>query len=179
MKILNSKHLKYVVSDSTCTSTPPSAVLSDLLPRGANQHQRSRHKQHQQDGEEDEDLRYVTHCTSCVPSADRVPDGCFCVHSATVRRYLPVQHGSVQMSSGHRGVRVSLSPRAPLSLQHIHCLLFQITLLSVLSDVVAPSSTFCKVFTLTPFLANNREKRGLALDGKLKHEDTNLASSTL
>uniref|UniRef100_A0A671W8G4 Beta-arrestin-1 n=1 Tax=Sparus aurata TaxID=8175 RepID=A0A671W8G4_SPAAU len=40
-------------------------------------------------------------------------------------------------------------------------------------------STFCKVFTLTPFLANNREKRGLALDGKLKHEDTNLASSTL
>ena len=47
------------------------------------------------------------------------------------------------------------------------------------SDVVAPSSTFCKVYTLTPFLANNREKRGLALDGKLKHEDTNLASSTL
>uniref|UniRef100_A0A3B3CE04 Beta-arrestin-1 n=1 Tax=Oryzias melastigma TaxID=30732 RepID=A0A3B3CE04_ORYME len=50
---------------------------------------------------------------------------------------------------------------------------------SLLSDVVAPSSTFCKVFTLTPFLANNQEKRGLALDGKLKHEDTNLASSTL
>ncbi|XP_045929604.1 beta-arrestin-1-like [Micropterus dolomieu] len=46
-------------------------------------------------------------------------------------------------------------------------------------DIVSPSSTFCKVFTLTPFLANNREKRGLALDGKLKHEDTNLASSTL
>ncbi|XP_072118645.1 beta-arrestin-1 isoform X3 [Mobula birostris] len=46
-------------------------------------------------------------------------------------------------------------------------------------DIVAPSSTFCKVYTLTPYLANNREKRGLALDGKLKHEDTNLASSTL
>ncbi|XP_061682939.1 beta-arrestin-1 isoform X5 [Syngnathoides biaculeatus] len=45
-------------------------------------------------------------------------------------------------------------------------------------DVVASSSTFCKVFTLTPFLSDNREKRGLALDGKLKHEDTNLASST-
>lgn len=44
---------------------------------------------------------------------------------------------------------------------------------------MAPSSTFCKVYTLTPFLANNREKRGLALDGKLKHEDTDLASSTL
>uniref|UniRef100_A0A8C9VB66 Beta-arrestin-1 n=1 Tax=Scleropages formosus TaxID=113540 RepID=A0A8C9VB66_SCLFO len=46
-------------------------------------------------------------------------------------------------------------------------------------DIVAPSATFCKVFTLTPLLANNREKQGLALDGKLKHEDTNLASSTL
>uniref|UniRef100_A0A3Q2XHT7 Beta-arrestin-1 n=1 Tax=Hippocampus comes TaxID=109280 RepID=A0A3Q2XHT7_HIPCM len=48
----------------------------------------------------------------------------------------------------------------------------------LLSDAVASSSTSCKVFTLTPFLCNNREKRGLALDGKLKHEDTNLASST-
>ncbi|XP_053318714.1 beta-arrestin-2 [Spea bombifrons] len=46
-------------------------------------------------------------------------------------------------------------------------------------DLVAPSSTFCKVYTLTPMLSNNREKRGLALDGKLKHEDTNLASSTI
>ncbi|XP_018549434.1 arrestin red cell isoform X1 [Lates calcarifer] len=46
-------------------------------------------------------------------------------------------------------------------------------------DLVSPSSTFCQVYTLTPVLANNREKRGLALDGKLKHEDTNLASSTI
>ncbi|XP_031695738.1 arrestin red cell-like [Anarrhichthys ocellatus] len=28
-------------------------------------------------------------------------------------------------------------------------------------------------------LGTNREKRGLALDGKLKHEDTNLASSSI
>uniref|UniRef100_A0A8C6Y9D8 Arrestin C-terminal-like domain-containing protein n=1 Tax=Naja naja TaxID=35670 RepID=A0A8C6Y9D8_NAJNA len=49
----------------------------------------------------------------------------------------------------------------------------------VAQDQVAPSSTFCKVYTLTPLLTNNREKRGLALDGKLKHEDTNLASSTI
>nr|BAX03569.1 beta-arrestin [Ambigolimax valentianus] len=38
---------------------------------------------------------------------------------------------------------------------------------------------FCKVFHMTPLLSNNRDKRGLALDGKLKHEDTNLASSTI
>uniref|UniRef100_A0A452QLI0 Beta-arrestin-2 n=1 Tax=Ursus americanus TaxID=9643 RepID=A0A452QLI0_URSAM len=46
-------------------------------------------------------------------------------------------------------------------------------------DQVSPSSTFCKVYTVTPLLSDNREKRGLALDGKLKHEDTNLASSTM
>ncbi|CAM4641020.1 unnamed protein product [Lepidochelys kempii] len=46
-------------------------------------------------------------------------------------------------------------------------------------DQVSPSSTFCRVYTLTPLLSQNREKRGLALDGKLKHEDTNLASSTI
>ena len=45
---------------------------------------------------------------------------------------------------------------------------------------IQPSQTgFCKVFHLTPLLSNNRDKRGLALDGKLKHEDTNLASSTM
>uniref|UniRef100_A0A8D0ABX2 Arrestin beta 2 n=1 Tax=Sander lucioperca TaxID=283035 RepID=A0A8D0ABX2_SANLU len=47
------------------------------------------------------------------------------------------------------------------------------------SDQVSPSSTSCQVYTLTPMLGTNREKRGLALDGKLKHEDTNLASSTI
>uniref|UniRef100_A0A3Q3F644 Arrestin beta 2 n=1 Tax=Labrus bergylta TaxID=56723 RepID=A0A3Q3F644_9LABR len=44
---------------------------------------------------------------------------------------------------------------------------------------VCPSSTSCQVYTLTPSLGTNREKRGLALDGKLKYEDTNLASSTI
>lgn len=36
-----------------------------------------------------------------------------------------------------------------------------------------------KVFSVRPLLANNKDKRGLALDGQLKHEDTNLASSTM
>lgn len=44
---------------------------------------------------------------------------------------------------------------------------------------VAPGFTLSKVFYLTPLLANNKDKRGLALDGQLKHEDTNLASSTI
>lgn len=44
---------------------------------------------------------------------------------------------------------------------------------------ITPCSTLTKVYSLTPLLANNKDKRGLALDGKLKHEDTNLASSTM
>jgi len=40
-------------------------------------------------------------------------------------------------------------------------------------------STMSKVYLLRPVLANNKDKWGLALDGQLKDEDTNLASSTL
>ncbi|XP_071494597.1 beta-arrestin-1-like [Diadema antillarum] len=43
---------------------------------------------------------------------------------------------------------------------------------------IKPSQVLAKVFKVRPLLENNREKRGLAVDGKLKHEDTNLASST-
>ncbi|XP_018026167.1 beta-arrestin-1 isoform X1 [Hyalella azteca] len=44
---------------------------------------------------------------------------------------------------------------------------------------VGPGFTLSKVVHLTPLLAYNKDKRGLALDGQLKHEDTNLASSSL
>lgn len=44
---------------------------------------------------------------------------------------------------------------------------------------VLPGFTLSKVLHLTPLLLNNKDKRGLALDGQLKHEDTNLASSSI
>ncbi|KAL3111557.1 hypothetical protein niasHT_016718 [Heterodera trifolii] len=43
---------------------------------------------------------------------------------------------------------------------------------------VGPGSTLSKIYSLCPLLLKNKDKRGLALDGQLKHEDTNLASST-
>ncbi|KAK9979842.1 hypothetical protein ABG768_013250 [Culter alburnus] len=46
-------------------------------------------------------------------------------------------------------------------------------------DSVESGAKLDKVYTLLPLLANNRQKRGIALDGKLKHEDTNLASSSM
>lgn len=42
----------------------------------------------------------------------------------------------------------------------------------------AGQTGFAKTYHLMPLLENNRDKRGIALDGKLKHEDTNLACST-
>uniref|UniRef100_A0A8C6QJ87 S-arrestin n=1 Tax=Nannospalax galili TaxID=1026970 RepID=A0A8C6QJ87_NANGA len=46
-------------------------------------------------------------------------------------------------------------------------------------EEVSPNSTLTKTLMVIPLLANNREKRGIALDGRIKHEDTNLASSTV
>ncbi|TDH06358.1 hypothetical protein EPR50_G00132500 [Perca flavescens] len=49
----------------------------------------------------------------------------------------------------------------------------------VIMDSVSPGATLQKVYKLLPLLANNTERKGIALDGKLKHEDTNLASSSI
>ncbi|CAB1325383.1 unnamed protein product [Coregonus sp. 'balchen'] len=46
-------------------------------------------------------------------------------------------------------------------------------------EEVKGESTLEKTFTVIPLLSNNKEKRGLAVDGRLKDEDTNLASTTL
>ncbi|CAM4596202.1 unnamed protein product [Leuciscus chuanchicus] len=46
-------------------------------------------------------------------------------------------------------------------------------------DSVDSGAKLDKVYTLLPLMANNRKKHGIALDGKLKHEDTNLASSSI
>lgn len=57
---------------------------------------------------------------------------------------------------------------------------YKCTVAEAESDIgVAPGFTLSKVFSLRPTLAENKDKRGLALDGQLKHEDTNLASSTI
>ncbi|KAM4627687.1 S-arrestin-like [Polymixia lowei] len=47
------------------------------------------------------------------------------------------------------------------------------------SDTVPSATTLKKDYMLYPVLAQNKDRHGLALDGKLKHEDTNLASSSI
>ncbi|KAK2852114.1 hypothetical protein Q5P01_008390 [Channa striata] len=77
-----------------------------------------------------------------------------------------------------KNVKISVRQFADICLfstAHFKCPVAQVEA----DDQVSPSSTSCHVYTLTPMLGTNKEKRGLALDGKLKHEDTNLASSTI
>ncbi|XP_035522722.1 arrestin 3a, retinal (X-arrestin), partial [Morone saxatilis] len=47
------------------------------------------------------------------------------------------------------------------------------------AETVEAGSTYDNTLSITPLLAENKEKRGLALDGRLKDEDTNLASTTV
>uniref|UniRef100_A0A3B3WL91 Arrestin-C n=1 Tax=Poecilia mexicana TaxID=48701 RepID=A0A3B3WL91_9TELE len=46
-------------------------------------------------------------------------------------------------------------------------------------ETVDANGTLDKTLSITPLLSDNKEKRGLALDGRLKDEDTNLASTTM
>ncbi|XP_037125415.1 arrestin 3a, retinal (X-arrestin) [Syngnathus acus] len=46
-------------------------------------------------------------------------------------------------------------------------------------ETVEAGGTLENTLTIVPLLADNKEKRGLALDGRLKDEDTNLASTTM
>lgn len=55
-----------------------------------------------------------------------------------------------------------------------NCLCFDI-----LRETVEASSTYENTLSIMPILAENKEKRGLSVDGKLKYEDTNLASTTV
>lgn len=59
-----------------------------------------------------------------------------------------------------------------VSLSHSHLLLIS-------REKVQPNSSLTTTLTVLPLLANNRQTREIALDGKLKDEDTNLASSTM
>ncbi|XP_061581492.1 arrestin 3b, retinal (X-arrestin) [Cololabis saira] len=47
------------------------------------------------------------------------------------------------------------------------------------AETVGANATFNKSFQITPQLSTNKEKRGISVDGRLKDEDTCLASTTL
>lgn len=44
---------------------------------------------------------------------------------------------------------------------------------------ITPGASFTKVIYLVPLASSNKDRRGVALDGRLRDDDANLASSTL
>ncbi|XP_047190179.1 arrestin 3b, retinal (X-arrestin) isoform X4 [Scophthalmus maximus] len=46
-------------------------------------------------------------------------------------------------------------------------------------ETINANSTLEKTFQITPLLSSSKEKRGISVDGRLKDEDTHLASTTL
>lgn len=60
---------------------------------------------------------------------------------------------------------------------YLFCFILYFT--AIHRETINANSTFEKSLQITPLLSNNKEKRGLAVDGRLKDEDTNLASTTL
>lgn len=57
--------------------------------------------------------------------------------------------------------------------------LFGVFVLPLSRETVDAGATYENTVSITPQLSENKEKRGLSLDGRLKDEDTNLASTTM
>ncbi|KAI1298715.1 Arrestin, lateral eye [Halotydeus destructor] len=77
-----------------------------------------------------------------------------------------------------RSVKVSCVQHTEVTLVNGHYSKTVASLESREGCPIAPGATFAKVVQLLPLAAQNRDKRGIALDGMLKESDTNLASST-
>ncbi|XP_077412113.1 S-arrestin a isoform X2 [Vanacampus margaritifer] len=94
-------------------------------------------------------------------------------HGETMRLHLNVVNNS---SKNVKNVVVSVDQVATVVLysndSYVKCVAIEE------GETVSAGKTLQKDILLLPLLANNRERRGIALDGKLKHEDTNLASSS-
>ncbi|RWS02439.1 arrestin: lateral eye-like protein, partial [Dinothrombium tinctorium] len=77
-----------------------------------------------------------------------------------------------------RNIKVSVVQHTEVTLVNGH---YSKTVASIESREgcpITPGASFSKVFQLLPLAAQNRDRRGIALDGMLKEADTNLASST-
>ncbi|XP_077472103.1 S-arrestin a isoform X2 [Stigmatopora argus] len=95
-------------------------------------------------------------------------------HGETMRLHLEVVNNS---SKNVKNVIISVDQVSTVVLysndSYVKCVAIEE------GDTVPAGTTLRRDVLLLPLLANNRERRGIALDGKLKHEDTNLASSSV
>lgn len=97
-------------------------------------------------------------------------------------RHRPVQRRQIHQGCLHPRVRVRGTKTSRSAASTCTCRMIVFTFMFVrvwFRETVEPSSTYENTLSITPVLADNKEKRGLALDGRLKDEDTNLASTTV
>lgn len=105
-------------------------------------------------------------------SADKYTKAVFCQEFGYVARKLRVQN--------HSKYRAATSITEAKHIDAVWYVYVWVCLCFILHrETVEPSSTYDNTLTITPLLTDNKEKRGLALDGRLKDEDTNLASTTM
>ncbi|XP_063681975.1 beta-arrestin-1-like isoform X2 [Bolinopsis microptera] len=99
-------------------------------------------------------------------------------------RYIHGEPIYVHITMGNQSTRAVKKLRLSVKQVANICLfsnaIYKCTVASVEHDLnVQPSQTIAQTFSIRPLLEDNRDKRGLALDGQIKSEDTNLASSTM
>ncbi|XP_074505959.1 S-arrestin a isoform X2 [Sebastes fasciatus] len=135
-------------------------------------------------------VQYAPECEAVVPSVETTRDFVMSdkplhvkasldkelyYHGETIKVQVSVTNNS---SKNIKNIIVSVDQVATVVLysndSYVKCVAIEEP-----GDSVSPGATLQKTYKLLPVLANNRERRGIALDGKLKHEDTNLASSSM
>lgn len=78
-----------------------------------------------------------------------------------------------------RNIKILVLQNTEVTLVHGHYSKVVASVESVEGFPILPGAAFSKVFHLLPLASENRDRRGIALDGLLKETDSCLASSTL
>ncbi|KAL7639737.1 UNVERIFIED_CONTAM: hypothetical protein RMT77_009147 [Armadillidium vulgare] len=97
-------------------------------------------------------------------------------HGEQVIAQLSVNNGS---SKTVKNIKCSVIQHVEVTMTNSHFTREVASLESKEGCPITPGSNLHKTFTLTPLASVNRTRGGVALDGKLKDTDVNLASSTL
>lgn len=162
----------------------------DLLPRRPNCCQGKNQQRNQQGSEENQSLRWAACQHLSAACSYILPDDSngflhrfvlVCFSWAVYKRgALLIRH--LQQGSLQRGVWVRPSPSTISATQVFSwaCTIVYLFMhFTANRETVNSNSTLEKTFQITPLLSNNKEKRGLSVDGRLKDGDTHLASTTL
>merc|ERR1711872_239241 len=75
--------------------------------------------------------------------------------------------------------KININNGSKKSVKNLKCSVVQHVEVTMTNCHFTPGTNLTKSFNLTPLASSNKSKQGIALDGKLKDTDANLASSTV